>query len=90
MSGRIKFGVSTWLWQSPFSTASIELFPKIKAMGFDVVEIPVEDPLLIDVARVKKALKDNSLEASICMVFGNDKDLTSGNASLYQSCFQIR
>jgi len=88
MIQQIKFGVSTWLWQSPFTTASIELFPKIKAMGFDVVEIPVEDPSLIDVTTVKKALNDNGLLPSICIVFGYDKDLTSDDASLYENCFE--
>ena len=44
MALNISFGVSTWLWTSPFSTSSIwELFPKIAAMGFDVVEIALAD-----------------------------------------------
>ncbi|MEP0302441.1 MAG: hypothetical protein ABJD98_04900, partial [Maribacter dokdonensis] len=74
---KLVFGVSTWLWQSPFSTESIGLFPKIKKMGFDVVEIPIEDPLLINAAEVKKALDDHGLKASICGAFGPTKDLTS-------------
>jgi len=42
MSLNITYGVSTWLWTSPFTTASAqELFPKISKMGFDVVEIAV-------------------------------------------------
>lgn len=88
MNEPLKFGVSTWLWQSPFTTASIELFPKIRAMGFDVVEIPVEDPVLIDAKIVKKALDANGLEPTICIVFGDDKDLTSDDISLYNNCFE--
>ncbi len=57
-------------------------------MGFDVVEIPVEDPSFIDVTVVKKALQENGLEPSICIVFGDDKDLTSADASLHQNCFE--
>ena len=54
----IKYGVSTWLWTSPFTTESIkELFPKISKMGFDVVEIAVEDPSLIDIREVKKSIE---------------------------------
>ena len=49
----LKFGVNTWLWASPFTTDSISLFPKIKVMGFDFVEIPVENPELIDPIKVK-------------------------------------
>ena len=44
----LRFGASTWLWESPFRTASIALFETIRRLGFDVVEIPVEDPALID------------------------------------------
>ncbi|WP_281540532.1 sugar phosphate isomerase/epimerase family protein [Maribacter aestuarii] len=88
MSNNINFGVSTWLWQSPFTTESIALFPKIKEMGFDVVEIPLEDPFLIDAKMVKKALLDNGLKPSICVVFGDDKDLTGENPQLYENCFE--
>ena len=62
MAVDIQYGVSTWLWESPFNTNSISLFPKIKAMGYDVVEIPVEDPNLIDGSVVKKALDDYGLK----------------------------
>ncbi len=88
MNKQLKYGVSTWLWQSPFTTESIELFPKIKTMGFDVVEIPVENPDLIDANTVKEALSANGLTPTICIVFGDDKDLTSEDTSLYQNCFE--
>ena len=78
MSLNIKYGVSTWLWTSPFTTQSInELFPKISKMGFDVVEIAVEDPTVIDIKKVKSALNDHGLKASICGAFGSSRDLTN-------------
>lgn len=85
---QLQYGVSTWLWQSPFTTESISLFPKIKAMGFDLVEIPVEDPDLIDLKIVKQALKDNGLKPTICGVFGPTKDFTSDDMALHVNCFQ--
>jgi len=88
MSDKIAVGVSTWLWESPFTTKSVSLFPKIKAMGFDLVEIPVEDPELIDGPIVKKALMDHGLKPSVCGVFGPTKDLTSDNVSLHENCFR--
>lgn len=83
----MKFGISTWVWESPFSTESISLFPKIKEMGFDLVEIPVEDPTLIDGIAVKKALDRNGLKPSVCGVFGPSKDLTADDTSLQKNCF---
>lgn len=87
MKNSIKYGVSTWLWESPFNTRSVALFPKIKGMGYDLVEIPVEDPDLIDGEVVKKALEDNGLEAVVCGAFGPAKDLTHKEASVHQNCF---
>ena len=82
----ITFGVSTWLWTSPFTTASIhELFPKISTMGFDVVEIAVEDPSLIDVKEVKKALKLYGLKANICGAFGTARDFTNEDESFHKT-----
>lgn len=88
MSNNLKYAVSTWLWQSPFTTESISLFPKIKKMGFDAVEIPVEDPSLIDGPMVKKALDDNGLKGLVCGVFGPTKDLTSDDPALHENCFR--
>lgn len=88
MSKNISFGVSTWLWEAPFTTDTVSLFPKIKELGFDTVEIPVEDPSLIDVKKVKEALDANELKPSICIVFGDDKDLTSKDTSLHKNCFE--
>jgi D-psicose/D-tagatose/L-ribulose 3-epimerase len=84
----ITFGVTTWLWTSPFSTESVSLFPKIKAMGYDKVEIAVEDPALIDTAAVKKALADNDLGVIICGAFGPSRDLTHEEESYHQTCFR--
>lgn len=83
----IKLGVTTWLWTSPFSTETISLFPKIKKMGYDAVEIPVEDPGLIDPKTVKKALEDHGLSPIICGAFGPSRDLTHEDPSFHQTSF---
>lgn len=84
----VSFGVSTWLWTSPFTTASVpELFSKIAGMGFDVVEIAVEDPALIDVEAVKEGLAKYKLKANICGAFGPSRDLTHEDPAVHQNCF---
>ena len=57
-------------------------------MGFDVVEIPVEDPDLIDGQRLKEELLRNDLKPTVCGVFGPTKDLTSEDVSLHENCFR--
>jgi D-psicose/D-tagatose/L-ribulose 3-epimerase len=83
----VTFGVSTWLWTSPFNRETIALFPKIKSFGYDAVEIPVEDPSLIDLDLVKKALADEGLKAIICGAFGPSRDLTHDDPAFHQTCF---
>ena len=88
MALNIKYGVSTWLWTSPFTTASAhELFPKIAEMGFNVVEIPVEDVSVINIKEVKLALQQYNLTADICGAFGPTRDLTSEDESIHKNCF---
>ncbi|MBL0740967.1 sugar phosphate isomerase/epimerase family protein [Chryseolinea lacunae] len=87
MSTNLKFGVSTWLWTSPFTTDTVALFPKIKAMGFDAVEIPVEYPEKIDGKKVKEALDRHGLKAIVCGAFGPSRDLTHDDAAVHKNCF---
>lgn len=87
MSLNIKLGVSTWLWTSPFKTDTISLFSKIKGMGYDMVEIPIEDPALIDTKRVKEALKEFDLVPAICGAFGPTRDLTNEDVKYHDTSF---
>lgn len=85
MSNNIKFGVSTWLWTSPFVTDTVSLFPRIKSMGYDAVEIPVEYPEKIDAKKVKAALEQNELEAIVCGAFGPTRDLTNDDIGVQEN-----
>lgn len=88
MNGKnaITFGVSTWLWTSPFNREALGLFPTIKSMGFDMVEIPIEDPELIPIEATRQALADNGLSPIICGAFGPNKDLTHDDPAVHQNC----
>jgi len=53
----MNFGANTFIWRSPFSTGQdLDLIPKLKEMGFDLIEVAVEDPALIDLKVLKDAL----------------------------------
>jgi len=87
MSLNVKFGVSTWLWTSPFTTETVKLFPKIKSMGYDAVEIPVEYPEMIDAKKVKEALHLHGLDPIVCGAFGPSRDLTNDEPAVHENCF---
>src|ERR1700694_166800 len=78
----MRFGASTFIWVSPFSNKTLGLIKKVREMGFDIIEICIEDPATIDVSRINEALKENGLEATICGAFGPDRDASSGDQSV--------
>ena len=85
----IDIGASTWLWASPFTTETADkLFPKIASMGFDCVEIAVEDPSLIDPGKVADSLRRNNLKPLLCGAFGADRDLTHEDPSVHRACLR--
>src|SRR5579884_2637429 len=72
----MRFGINTFLFNSPFTNDSTKLFPQFKRWGFESVEIPVEDPAHIDPAYVKKQLDKHGLVCgSVCACMGPDRDL---------------
>jgi D-psicose/D-tagatose/L-ribulose 3-epimerase len=72
----MRFGINSFLFVSPFVTASTKLFSQFKKWGFDTVEIPVEDPSHIDPAAVKAAAaKAGIAVGSICACMGPGRDL---------------
>ncbi|MDW3652602.1 MAG: sugar phosphate isomerase/epimerase family protein [Bacteroidia bacterium] len=84
----VTFAASTWLWTSPFQKDSLHLLEKVKHMGFDAVEIPVEYPELIDVSGTKKVLDDLDLDVVVCGAFGPSRDLTNEDSKIHETCFQ--
>ena len=75
-SRRMKIGVSTWVWTSPATTEVLEtLLPHIAAIGFDVIELPIEEVGQFDVSRVGELARAHGLEVSVCAVIGPGRDL---------------
>ena len=82
----MKFGVNTFVWVSPCTTAAVnEIAPKVKAMGFDILEVSVETPDLIDPLVVKKILKENRLKGIICGAFGPDRNICSQDLKIREN-----
>jgi D-psicose/D-tagatose/L-ribulose 3-epimerase len=71
----MRFGINSFLYVSPFITASAKLFSQFKKWGFDTVEIPVEAPEHIDPVAVKKAADKAGIAiGSICACMGPGRD----------------
>ena len=71
------FGASTFIWVSPFSTDNVGLLTKVKKMGYDIIEIAVEDTSIIDWKLVKTVAQDLDLKITVSGAFGLERDISS-------------
>jgi D-psicose/D-tagatose/L-ribulose 3-epimerase len=91
----MQLGVSTWVWTSPATTAVLEtLLPHIAALGFDVIELPIEEVGQFDVTRVGELARAHGLGVSVCAVIGPGRDLLlAGEAergiAYLRSCIEV-
>jgi hypothetical protein len=69
-------GANSWVWVSPPTDAAIaEIAPRVKALGFDLLEMGVENPDEWDPVRIAEILAANDLGALVCAVMGEGRDL---------------
>ena len=78
----MQFGVSTFLWASPFTSNSFDLVYKIKEMGFDIIEVAVEKQELIDWVKLKEIVKETGLQVTISGAFGLERDISSDDPNI--------
>lgn len=72
----MKLGISTWVWTSPATTEVLEsLIPHIAALGYDVVELPIESEDQFDIERVKDLARESGVALSVCAVISGERDL---------------
>ena len=78
----MRIGASTFIWVSPFSNRTLDLIDRVKAFGFDLIEICVEDPQTIDVAAIGARARSAGIGVTICGAFGPDRDVSSDDAAV--------
>jgi D-psicose/D-tagatose/L-ribulose 3-epimerase len=84
MSGSpISIGVSTWIWYSPLKDALLsEIAPRVRAWGFDSIELPVETETDWDPVRAAALLSGLGLGATTCAVMSGGRDLTTADSAV--------
>lgn len=79
----MKFGANTFIWESPFSTDEhLYLLDKVRQMGFDLLEVAVEDPALVDVAALRRAAWAAGVGIIVCGAFGPERNLSSADDAI--------
>ncbi len=80
---RPAFGVNSFIWRSPFSTArDLELVGHAAALGAEVFEVAVEDPALVDGPALATELRRHGLGAVVCGAFGPGRDVGSAEPAV--------
>ena len=76
----IPIGANTWIWTSPLTGEWLaDLVPRLSAWGFDLVELPVEDPSAWDPASAADVLREHDLGATVCAVMPPGRELVAAD-----------
>jgi len=81
----MSFGVSSFLFTSPFSTENEEIFARVASMGFEVFEMAVENSEIINSEKARKLLKKYGLKSVVCSVVGNSRNVASADHEIYKT-----
>ena len=73
----MKLGVNTFIWSAEFGTAQLPLLPRIKAHGFDGVEVPMFDPAHFPSADIRRGVEAHGLECTVCSISPQGRSLVS-------------
>ncbi len=78
----MKFGANTFIWASPFSTATdLLLVEKVAYLGFDLIEVAFEDMALIDAELLAEHAANVGLDILVCGAYGPGRNLVSADAA---------
>src|SRR5216683_4214525 len=68
-------GANTWIWTSPLTDERlVDLAPRIRGWGFDVIELPIENLGDWDPGRTRELLQRLGLGATTCLVMPPGRD----------------
>lgn len=79
-------GANLWIWESPVTTETVRTYaPKLAAWGFDLIELPLEQPGDWDPQAVRDIVLEHGLDAEVCAVMAPGRDLTTGDKAITQA-----
>ena len=71
-------GISTWVWDSPLTDSNLSgHLARIAAMGFDAVELPLENPGDLTPAAVRESLESTGLTPFLVGAMAPGRDLVA-------------
>lgn len=76
-----EIGVNTWVWVSPPTDAALDrLVPFVASLGFDAIELPVENPGDWSPSHARELIDEHGLAATACLVMPPGRELGAADA----------
>jgi D-psicose/D-tagatose/L-ribulose 3-epimerase len=76
-------GANTWIWVSPLTDERLaELAPRVRAWGFDVLELPIERLGDWDPSRAADVLEEHGLRATVAVAMAPGRELCAADAGV--------
>jgi D-psicose/D-tagatose/L-ribulose 3-epimerase len=72
-------GACTWIWVSPFRDAEASLAGHVRSLGFDVLEVCIEELGHVSAETLGAVGEETGIAYSVCGAFGPDRDLASSD-----------
>lgn len=79
------FGASSAIWGSALGEDEVRLAKRIADLGFDVLEVWIENPFRVDALALRSAAEEVGVGVSVCGVFGPDRDLSHEDSERRQA-----
>ena len=87
----LKFGMNLYVWTTNLTADFFHLFPMLKKLGYDGVEVPVAPENAHNYLEIKKRLADEGLACTTITNVGADADPISPSATVRQKALdQLR
>jgi D-psicose/D-tagatose/L-ribulose 3-epimerase len=75
-------GANAWIWVSPLTDERLaDLAPRVRAWGFDVLELPIEQLTDWDPGRAAEILRAHELRPTVCVAMGPGRELCAADAA---------
>jgi D-psicose/D-tagatose/L-ribulose 3-epimerase len=82
----MQLGVNAWVWISPLTTEGLaRVTAKVAKMGFDLMEVAIEEPGGYDYVQTGKLIQDHGLGVSLVAAMGPDRDLIHPDEKIRES-----
>ena len=73
----MKYSAHSLMWTSAFSEKDLDLFDKLKGMGFDGIEIKLSDLSILPVSKIEKKMTQTDMKCTFSLALDSQRNIIS-------------